>query len=229
MPTLRRHALFTVLPASWTVMAGHYPEHEVRSWVEKGRPLICRRPLPHEVSGTAPGVPLGLPLPPCMGKQRLSFLAPQHTVRSFPVSPDLSAHQTCTGLSDARKKDITLLLALGHRHHIAPQVTGSLFWQSMTHLPYLSENSDLDLLWHVDPRKHDVIALLHDLAKAENSLSMRLDGEIIFPNDRAVQWRELHHALKRRDNAPLLVKSLVGLELIAPSSLMPVSEKTHAA
>jgi phosphoribosyl-dephospho-CoA transferase len=94
-------------------------------------------------------------------------------------------------------------------------VFGSLLWQHLTGLPYLSGTSDLDLLWPVagavDAR------LLPALAALDADAPMRLDGEIVLPDGRGVNWRELHAAAP--DEA-VLAKQRDGLALCAARSLL---------
>lgn len=216
MLVVRRHALFVVEPSAWDGLAQAHPFPEVRAWARKGWPLICRRPLP----GEAGGVALGLPLPPILGKQRLSFLLPAGVLRPYDGSSRLSAHARCSALTEARREDLARLLAIGERYGVAPGVTGSLLWAGITGLPYLSERSDIDLTWPVEPERTDVMGLLETLQEKEQSFSMPLDGEVIFPGDRAVQWRELLHALSAPDDGEVMVKSLHAVSLMPVSRLM---------
>ncbi|WP_086642893.1 malonate decarboxylase holo-[acyl-carrier-protein] synthase [Acetobacter sp. DsW_063] len=214
MVLVRRHALVTVSPSAWREVAGDHPLKEVRDWAALRRPLVCRRPAPDEDAGVA----LGLPLPPSLGKLRLPFLLPVDCLAPFDGSTALSA-------LDAKpdsfwRPDVTKLLQLATRHDIAPEATGSLLWQSITGLDYLSATSDLDILWRVDPVRHDTTSLLRDLAALTGALTMCLDGEVIFPDDRGVQWRELHDSAKHGGGETVLAKSLChGVEITTVASL----------
>jgi phosphoribosyl-dephospho-CoA transferase len=75
--------------------------------------------------------------------------------------------------------------------HLDPQTRafGSLAWQHLTALPYLSEGSDLDLLWRL-PDAADVGALLAGIAAIAWAAPMPIDGEVIGAAG-GVQWREL--------------------------------------
>ena len=66
---------------------------------------------------------------------------------------------------------------------------GSLAWQHLTALLYLSEGSDLDLLWQLPPAA-DVGALLAGIAAIAWAAPMRIDGEVVGAAG-GVQWREL--------------------------------------
>ena len=66
---------------------------------------------------------------------------------------------------------------------------GSLAWQHLTGLAYLTDHSDLDLLWPMQATKQ-ASTLPADIAEIARQAPMRLDGEIICAAG-GVQWREL--------------------------------------
>jgi phosphoribosyl-dephospho-CoA transferase len=66
---------------------------------------------------------------------------------------------------------------------------GSLAWELLTGLPYLSESSDLDLLWRIDGASN-ADALVDEIALIEAYAPMRIDGELVAPSGLAAQWRE---------------------------------------
>ncbi|GBQ98549.1 malonate decarboxylase-specific holo-ACP synthase [Acetobacter nitrogenifigens DSM 23921 = NBRC 105050] len=215
MVLIRRHALVTVSPSAWREVAGDHPLKEVRDWAALRRPLVCRCPAPDEEGA---GVALGLPLPPLLGKLRLAFLLPVNALAPFGGSTALSALDVKP--DSFWRPDVAKLLQLAARYNIVPEATGSLLWQSVTGLEYLSATSDLDILWRVDPVRHDTTSLLRDLAALTGALTMRLDGEVIFPDDRGVQWRELHDSAKRGGSETVLAKSLRhGVEITTVASL----------
>ncbi|MCK1380165.1 phosphoribosyl-dephospho-CoA transferase, partial [Bradyrhizobium sp. 24] len=70
---------------------------------------------------------------------------------------------------------------------------------------YLSDGSDLDLLWPLSsPDKTGV--LLSDIARVAKQAPMRLDGEVTGPGG-GVQWRELTGT----DECEVLVKGPAGM------------------
>ncbi|MER2251823.1 malonate decarboxylase holo-[acyl-carrier-protein] synthase [Methylorubrum podarium] len=202
----RRHDLLDVEPRAWaTALAGRSDlagVPHVAAWIEAGRPVILRRSHPGEDTAL---VPVGLPLPPRDGKRRIGLALPPNAVRPRP--PVLLAEaRGAWPVSWAATLDA--IIALGERRNLSPRPFGSLLWQSLTGLPYLSERSDLDLLWPVA----DAIppSLLDGLAAIEASSPMRLDGEIVFADGGGVNWRELHAAapgetvlVKHRDRLAL--------------------------
>ena len=66
---------------------------------------------------------------------------------------------------------------------------GSLAWQHLTGLPYLSDGSDLDLLWPLSSARQ-AGTLPSDIARIARQAPMKVDGEILGSAGGA-QWREL--------------------------------------
>ncbi|MCJ2133511.1 malonate decarboxylase holo-[acyl-carrier-protein] synthase [Methylobacterium sp. J-026] len=187
---LRRHDLVRADPAAWAAwlgtrsdLAGH---PHLGRWAEASRPLIVRRRLPGE---TGDAVPLGVPMPPSDGKRRIGLALPMDalTPMTAPGLADVAEHAPA-----AWGQTVTALVALGHRHGIAPRPFGALLWQAVTGLTYLSATSDLDLLWSCPvPVPTGLLAGLDAIARAA---PMRIDGEILLPDGAGLHWRELHDA-----------------------------------
>ncbi|MGY4403697.1 malonate decarboxylase holo-[acyl-carrier-protein] synthase [Bradyrhizobium sp. USDA 3315] len=168
----------------------------IAGWARADRPLIVRRPACSDAAGT---IPLGLPLPPSHGKRRIAVsLAAVDIVTSAP--PPLLA-DAAVAAPAAWHVTIEKLLKL------LPETRtyGSLVWQHLTGLPYLSDSSDLDLLWPLSSVKQSE-SLLSDIARIAKKAPMRLDGEITGPAG-GVQWRELTGA----DTDEVLVKGPAGV------------------
>ncbi|SFN78619.1 phosphoribosyl-dephospho-CoA transferase [Bradyrhizobium sp. Rc3b] len=181
---LARHSMVKASTAGWTAVMNRYPELAseplVANWAHAGRPLVVRRPA---CSDTAGLVPLGLPLPPSHGKRRIAVsLVAADIVASAP--PPLLA-DAAAAAPEAWQATIEKLVQL------LPETRtfGSLAWQHLTGLPYLSDSSDLDLLWPLSSVKQPG-TLLSDIAGIAKQAPMRLDGEIVGPTG-GVQWREL--------------------------------------
>jgi phosphoribosyl-dephospho-CoA transferase len=179
---LRRHAMVTVAPAAWAALMAARPdlaaEPLVAGWAGAGHPLIVRRPACSDAAGQ---IPLGLPLPPAQGKRRIAVtLAPADVADAG--GPPLLA-DAAAAAPPGWRDFIARLVALDP----GTRVFGSLAWQHLTGLPYLSEGSDLDLLWRLPA---DVDALLAGIAAVAQDAPMRIDGEITGAAG-GVQWREL--------------------------------------
>ena len=176
------------------------------AWAQRGWPLIARRPVCEDVPGT---VPLGLPLPPAREKRRLTLrLAPEDLVDSAPP-PTLADARAAA--PEAWRNTIASLLALD------PQVRcfGSLAWQHLTGLAYLTAESDLDLLWRVDTAEA-ADALAGRIAEIAERAPMRIDGEFVTPAGVGVQWREWRSPARE-----LVAKDRDGVRLADRAELLP--------
>jgi phosphoribosyl-dephospho-CoA transferase len=190
---LRRHQLVRLKPASWSELlharsdlAG---EALLQGWADCGWPLIARRPLPGEAGGYA----LGLPLPPSAGKRRIAVNMRCEDIDSVALLPRLS--ETIGSAPTSWEGSMQRLNLLAERYDIEARVFGSLAWQWLTGLTYLSPGSDLDIVWTLPQREH-IGAFLADIAEIETQAPMRLDGELIRADGSGVNWRELHAGSK---------------------------------
>lgn len=197
---LARHSMVKASASGWTAAMSRYPqlasEPIVAGWVHVGRPLIVRRPACTDIAGM---IPLGLPLPPSHGKRRIAIsLAAADIVASAP--PPLLADAAATAPAAWGETIYELLQVLP-----ATRTFGSLAWQYLTGLPYLSNSSDLDLLWPLSAAEQGD-TLPSDIARIAQRAPMRLDGEIVGPAGGA-QWRELTGT----DEDEVLVKGPTGV------------------
>jgi phosphoribosyl-dephospho-CoA transferase len=185
-----RHDLVTAAPDAWADLLRERRDLDglphLAGWAQAQRPLIVRRRVPGE---GADRVPLGLPLPPADGKRRIGLALPAEALRRA-EGPSLA--QAASHAPAAWQTSIEALLTLADDHGLTPRPFGALLWQTMTGLTYLSDTSDLDLLWPCPSRVPD--SLLDGLARIDAGAPMRLDGEILLPDGGGVQWRELHEA-----------------------------------
>ena len=146
----------------------------VREWARADRPVIVCRP-----GTTAAGIHCGLPLPSPQGRRRIAFVVQRAGVRrrsDLPrwseCQPRLPASHPCRGLE----------LPPGQN----PRVFGSLAWETMTGLPYLHDDSDLDVLWEVGTPA-ELRRLPQTLALVDRR---SCDLEIMLWDQRAFSWRE---------------------------------------
>ncbi len=85
---LARHTMVKASAAGWAAVMSRHPELAsepiIDDWARAGRPLIVRRPAPQRCRRHDP---LGLPLPPNHGKQRIALaLAPRRHHRIGPAA-----------------------------------------------------------------------------------------------------------------------------------------------
>lgn len=174
----------------------------VAGWAERGFPLVLRRPL----VGDPPGEwPLGLPLPPAHNKRRIALTLPEQDISAMAPAPRLA--DAAQNAPDEWHHAIDRLLLLD----MTTRCFGSLAWQHMTGLAYLSATSDLDLLWDLPAYPHDLIIGIEAITR---TAPMRIDGEVSGPHG-AVQWRELQAAV---DN--VVVKGETGVTLMLKDTFL---------
>jgi phosphoribosyl-dephospho-CoA transferase len=191
--TPARHDLAYLDSAAWATMLAaraDLAEPMISDWADAGRPLVMRRAMAGEV--VAPGmVPLGLPLPPSLGKRRITVQAPFAAISKVLPPPLLTTASAVA--PPAWRPALAAIDRLAEGHGFAARVFGSLAWQHVTGLDYLSAISDLDLLLPLPADGLDT--LLAGLAAIETEAPMRLDGELVRADGAAVNWRELHQGV----------------------------------
>lgn len=211
---LKRHDLVHVEPGAFSEFAAYLqarPSFDAGpvafGWVEAGRPLIVRRLAEGESNLR---VPLGLPLPTSVeGRRRIPVALPPESVAAMPA-PTLA--EVLATAPDAWRSTLDALIAIGERHGLVPRPFGSLLWQALTGLDYLTPVSDLDVLWPlVDADDPDHLrGLLDEIARLADLAPMRLDGEILMSDGGGIQWRELRET---PDEGAVLVKYRFKVEM----------------
>ena len=180
-----RHALLRLTAGGWATLIARYPaftsDETLALWPARGWPLISRRRLADDPPDV---VPLGLPLPPAQGKQRIGLTISECAIANIADPPLLA--EARGGAPEAWQETISALLALAPR----TRCFGSLAWQHITGLAYLGAASDLDLLWLLPA---EPMALLDGIARIAATAPMRIDGEVLG-RPGGVQWRELASA-----------------------------------
>ena len=85
---------------------------------------------------------------------------------------------------------------------------GSLAWQCLTGLDYVMDTSDLDLLWSVGNAAW-ANAQTERIERVAATAPMRIDGELVAPLGRDVQWTEW-----RSSAGVLIAKRHEGVRLV---------------
>lgn len=212
MSLLRRHQLAWPTEAGWQRLLARPWDAEARAalqhWAGHGLPLVVARgqPAPDELA-------LGLAAPACWGRRRLALGLRWDELRyldDFPGLPALARSRPPWQRPPLRRLQ-TRLRAAGLRAH----VYGSHGWQLISGLEHLRPGSDLDLWLPVDDcAQADAAAAVLASFEAWPGLP-RLDGELVFPDGRAVAWREWRQQRARQPSGPVLVKRLDGQALQA--------------
>lgn len=215
---LVRHRLVRVARDAWqacvSLRADLRDETLIRDWGARGWPLIVRRTGPCDAGVV--GVPLGLPLPPSAGKRRVGVMMPADAIESVELPPTLASLRD---IAPAKwRPTIDAFDGLAHHHRVDCRAFGSLAWQGLTGLQYLSEQSDLDILLDL-PVAADVpfalTALLADVAACDELAPMRIDGEVIRMDGAGVNWRELHAGIDE-----VVVKASSNVVLASPRAFV---------
>ena len=184
--------------------------HAVRRWFANDWPLVVRRP---EGGSRAGRIALGLPLPPSEGKRRLCFeLSERAIARS---SPPLRVCDAAARLPRPWSERLATLSEQVAQCGVTLRVFGSVAWQALTGLDYLTVESDVDLWW----QPADVIQLetvVAIIARWEKRHGVRADGEISFPYGDAVALREWHRSCS---NDRVLVKRIDACALMQRNAL----------
>jgi phosphoribosyl-dephospho-CoA transferase len=215
---LGRHNLVWIRPERRAPVASQADDDTTRdqlaAWLAADRPLVvARQPCGEALSDN---ISVGLAVPPAQGKRRIALSVAAHDIaRCTPPLPLSDAiphapvewHSALAELADAASGiDIEL------------RVFGSLAWQALSGLPYLTPQSDIDLLWH--PRSNTQLRQGIDLlARWEHSSGLRADGEVLFGGSSAVSWREWA-SLKPGNDQRVLVKRESGVELADAHELL---------
>jgi len=106
---------------------------------------------------------------------------------------------------------------------MTPRVFGALLWEHVTGLPYLTAQSDLDLLWSISNDR--TVALVVDgLLRLDASGPVRFDGQLELPDGGAMNWRELALSVANL-GGKVLVKTKDGIAVRTKADLFrtPVS------
>ncbi|RQS67319.1 malonate decarboxylase holo-[acyl-carrier-protein] synthase [Burkholderia sp. Bp8963] len=217
---LRRHTLVTLTPAGWAALFARdavlAADAHVRRWAECGWPLIVRRALPGESGESAESgvfrVPLGIPLPPSAGKRRVAVSVDADALASAGAPPAFAA--VLDAAPAAWRQPLRELDALGTRCGVAGRVFGSLAWQALTGERYLTDSSDLDIVFPLPDPVH-TRTLLDGLAAIDARAPMRVDGELLRDDGAGANWRELHAQLPE-----VAVKTAGGVVLSPPAAFL---------
>lgn len=220
---MSRHTLVWIRPECRAAVAAQVADDamhtQVTSWLAADRPLVVARQTCCEALSetiTPDTISVGLALPPAQGKRRIAMVVAAHDIVRY--APPLLLADAIAHAPVVWQPALAELDAAAIHIDLELRVFGSLAWQALSGLQYLTPRSDIDLLWH--PQSHmqlqQGIALL---SRWEQSSGMRADGEVLFGGSSAVSWREWA-TLKSGDDQRVLVKRASSAELIATRELL---------
>ncbi len=219
---IHRHDLLWILPERIERVVAQCADDQMRqhlaTWLIAERPLVVARQSSDTNLRRADSIDAGLALPPLQGKRRISL-----TVATADIARRALPLLLADVVADAPERWRAALVELdatAQRIGIEFRVFGSLAWQALSGLPYLTSHSDIDLLWHArsSAQLQQGIALLADW---EQSSGLRADGEVVFDNVDAVSWREWA-TTRLHSGRQVLVKRLRSAELVDISTLLKV-------
>jgi len=143
--------------------------------------------------------------PPACGKVRIALqVDPSDVLAELPPQ---NLRAICAQTPIPWRTTVAEVLKLATETGVEPFVFGGLLWQSLTGLPYLSANSDLDLCWPVT-HSEQAARIVRGLCGLDENSPPRIDGEIILPDGGGVNWRELGNG-----GAEAIVKTMSGVRL----------------
>ena len=208
---MRRHDLAHLVPGATGAIPGPALDPAQQAlfmeWRMRDLPLVVTRqpsddcPGDHAANGRT--VQLGLTLPQTGGRRRLVCRFPAGDLRV--VRPPLSLADCQSRLRPDRAGALARLADRLAGQGITTGVYGSLSWETLSGWTYRHQDSDIDLICDLGRPEH-LAEALSALADTAARLDCRLDGELRFPGDIAVAWRELH-ACAGRQATRVLVKA----------------------
>jgi phosphoribosyl-dephospho-CoA transferase len=202
-----RYRLIRVASSGWEVLSREREDVTARAWLRNWaihrRPLITRRQGPDDRIG----VPVGMPLPPSAGKRRLAFNIQPSDIEAVGLMPELST--TLKEVPESWRASLNALIDVANECGVRVRVHGSLAWQWITGLKYITPGSDVDVICDMPP-PDQVAPFLRAMTRISEEAPMRIDGELIRDDGSGANWRELCGG--SRD---VVVKTATGVQLCA--------------
>ena len=161
-------------------------------------------------------IAVGLALPPAQGKRRIAFSVAASDIARY--TPPLLLADAIADAPSEWQPALAELDAAATGIGLELRVFGSLAWQALSGIQYLTPQSDIDLLWHPlsNAQLQQGVALL---SRWEQDHGLRADGEVLFGGSCAVSWHEWA-TLKSGKDQRVLVKRVSSAELVAARELL---------
>jgi malonate decarboxylase holo-[acyl-carrier-protein] synthase len=180
-------------------------ESIILNWIEKNNPFVVTRQLDNNTEN----INLAFLLPLEEDKKRVGIIVNKKIIskHSHPMKLSSVLLKIEKKWHSPLKELVTSFLSFD----MDLFVFGSSMWESVIEKKYMTENSDVDLLW--SPNSYSQLEVgLTILKEWMNKYPLKIDGEVEFPCESACSWKEL---LNDDDN--IIVKGLnkVSLELKA--------------
>lgn len=223
MSALHRHQLAFLSPAAWARI--HTDDWDDQAsecllhWARQGLPLVVAQQGPTLFQAS---IKLGLPAPTRWGRRRLALSARPEELLFLDEFP--WAHKALKLLPAAARAAWAELNRALAGQGLAARVYGSYGWQLLSGLDHVRKDSDIDLWLAVNgPAQADAAAACLQGFEAN---TLRLDGELVFPDGQACAWREwlAWRQCPQAQGKSLLLKSLSGPRLVQALALACPSE-----
>jgi phosphoribosyl-dephospho-CoA transferase len=209
-----RHDLVWLCADGWHAAAAGAAGQEldaIELWRHEDWPAIVRR----ADAGAGPGMlSLGIALPPDPvdgSKRRIALRAHRSHVARH--APPLALAQAIKAAPDAWRTELAALDASAAGLDL--RAYGSLALQAITARRYLTDRSDIDLLFA--PASIGQLGAGIELLSSY-SAHLPLDGEVVFPRGDAVAWKEWRNA--HNNGARVLAKSIDAVRLADGATLL---------
>jgi phosphoribosyl-dephospho-CoA transferase len=215
--TLTRHSLVWLSAGGWQraaqTVAADSRATLVR-WQQEDWPLVLRR---READTPQDELCLGLALPPDGNGDKLRMPLRAQLADIQRIEEPLTLRQALAHMPSGWSGPLRAFAGDCLHSGIALKLYGSWAWQILTRQSYVTANSDIDLLF--TPRNAPEFARGMALL-AQHAARLPLDGEVIFPDGRAVAWKECWQALQADSLARVLVKTEATVQLSTLASLV---------
>lgn len=213
-----RHDLAWLTEEGWEAVRLHaLPAHfrAINQWCEAGWPATVRR----QDADTFPDqICLGITSPRSLADEprvRINLRCLKRHVER--TSRPLDLHAVDEAVSGQWKAGWQAFKAVVAVEQLNIRVYGSLAMQVLTGQAYLTEQSDIDLLF-IPSSLTQLKAGTDMLARHQESLP--LDGEVLFPSGRAVAWKEWRQASLPGGHGRVLAKGLNAISLRTTGELL---------
>jgi phosphoribosyl-dephospho-CoA transferase len=180
---------------------------EILEWFQKGFPGIVRRPCFAENKKIC----IGVPFPPSMGKLRLACDLPMEKIAAIKKPPTLL--ECRKSLPDDSAGALEKLQFELDKKKLKAYAVGSIAWETLTGINYVTENSDIDLLFIVENKNEfkDIDAILEHW---HSEINRKCDIEIMLSNGNGFLWKE-----HKQSNGEVLVKGNMKVFRASPEQL----------
>jgi phosphoribosyl-dephospho-CoA transferase len=209
---LRRHRLAHLADETWAKILERDWDPAARDcllhWRQHRLPLVITRQNPQDLLQGRPLVCLGISAPVNMQRQRIQVLVELDQILCFDEFPLLD--EVVRSLPASLRPSLNVLAESLSDIHCRARAYGSHGWQRITGQQHVHGSSDLDI-W-IDVRDAEHADAIGDLLSAVGDQTLRLDGELVFPDDTAVAWREWRR-WRLGECTGILEKSLFGARL----------------